>query len=111
MADNSVLDAVKYNGNKYVVIDTVLPGDESYYVEDFNGRQGDNLRQVNVCLQNHGEFWNLGNYKVNLVGRDADNKLKATQSAAIINAARGLVRLAIPAEFYQATGEFFTNCR
>lgn len=106
MTDNNGLDTIKYQGNQYVVIDTVLPGDQSYYVDDFNGRQGDNLRRVNVCLKNHGEFWNLGNYKVNLVGRDADNVLKATQSAAIIKAARGLVRLAIPAEFYQATGEY-----
>ncbi|MCZ3746576.1 BppU family phage baseplate upper protein [Limosilactobacillus vaginalis] len=106
MADTNTLDTVKYHGNQYVVIDTVLPGDQSYYVEDFNGRQGDNKRLVNVCLQNHGEFWNLGNYKVNLVGRDSKNTLKATQSAMIVDAVRGLIRLAIPAAFYQATGSY-----
>lgn len=107
--DNDTLKAlssVNFQGAKYVVIDTVIPGDQSYYVEQFNGRQGDNKRLVNICLQQDGKFWNLGNYKVQLVGRDAEDVLKATETAIVINAARGLVRLAVPADFYQATGEY-----
>lgn len=82
MADTDTIEthAVTYRGDKYVKIDTVIPSDSSYWVPEINGRQGDNMRPVNICLQHDGVNWNLGNYTVDLAGRDSKGVLKETNT-------------------------------
>lgn len=108
MADNDTktTQTVPYRGNKYVVIDTVIPADTSYWAPEINGRQGDNMRPVNICLQHDGDNWNLGNYTVDLVGRDNKGVLKETNTVQKIVAERGLICVSVPQQFYQAVGSY-----
>lgn len=108
MADTDIIetDAVPYRGDKYVVIDTVIPSDKSYWAPQINGRQGDNMRPVNICLQHDGVNWNLGNYTVDLVGRDNKGVLKETNTVQKIVAERGLICVSVPQQFYQAVGDY-----
>ena len=108
MADNDLNTAqtVSYNGDKYVVIDTVIPADTSYWAPQINGRQGDNMRPVNICLKHDGVNWNLGNYSVDLVGRDNKGVLKETNTVQKIVAERGLICVSVPQQFYQAVGDY-----
>lgn len=50
--------------------------------------------------------WNLGSYSVQLGGKDYAGKIKLTNTATIMNAAKGLVLIKIPAAFYQAVGDY-----
>ncbi|HJF54376.1 MAG TPA: phage baseplate upper protein [Limosilactobacillus coleohominis] len=95
-----------YRNEKYVIIDTVIPSDSSYWVPQINGRQGDNMRPVNICLQHDGVDWNLGNYTVDLVGRDSKGVLKETNTVQTIVAEKGLICVAVPQQFYQAVGPY-----
>ena len=108
MADTDIIetDAVPYRGDKYVVIDTVIPSDKSYWAPQINGRQGDNMRPVNICLKHDGVNWNLGNYTVDLVGRDNKGVLKETNTVQKIVAERGLICVSVPQQFYQAVGDY-----
>ena len=106
MDTTEVLTTTEYRGTKYVNIDTVIPSDQSYWAHEVNGRQGDNMRLVNVCLRNDGVAWNLGNYTVDLVGRDAEGVLKATNTTQKILAEKGLIRVSVPKQFYQSVGDY-----
>lgn len=108
MADSETIETnvVPYNGDKYVVIDTVIPSDKSYWAPQINGRQGDNMRPVNICLKHDGANWNLGNYTVDLVGRDSKGVLKETNTVQTIVAEKGLICVSVPQQFYQAVGPY-----
>lgn len=108
MADTDTIEtqAVTYRGDKYVKIDTVIPSDSSYWVPEINGRQGDNMRPVNICLQHDGVNWNLGNYTVDLAGRDSKGVLKETNTIQKIVAEKGLICVSVPQQFYQAVGPY-----
>ena len=108
MADSETIDinTTSYHGDKYVVIDTVIPSDKSYWAPQINGRQGDNMRPVNICLQHDGVNWNLGNYSVDLAGRDNKGVLKETNTVQTIVAEKGLICVSVPQQFYQAVGPY-----
>lgn len=108
MADSETIKAQTktYHNDKYVIIDTVIPSDSSYWAPQINGRQGDNMRPVNICLQHDGIDWNLGNYTVDLVGRDSKGVLKETNTVQKIVAEKGLICVSVPQQFYQAVGPY-----
>ena len=103
MATNNI----PINGHSYVQIQTVLPVDAVTIVDELNGRQGDNMRDVYIQLLGQGDQPRaLNGGGVDLVGRDSAGVIKQTNTATVINDRQGLIKLEVPAPFYQAVGEF-----
>lgn len=103
MATNNI----PINGHSYVQIQTVLPVDAVTIVDELNGRQGDNMRDVYIQLLEQGDQPRaLNGGGVDLVGRDSAGVIKQTNTATVINDRQGLIKLEVPAPFYQAVGEF-----
>lgn len=99
-----------FGGHTYTQVDTTLAADVTAKIDELSGRQGDNLRPAYLQLvhTNGGvtSAWNLGSYSVQLGGKDYAGKIKLTNTATIMNAAKGLVLIKIPAAFYQAVGDY-----
>lgn len=103
MATNNI----PINGHSYVQIQTVLPVDAVTIVDELNGRQGDNMRDVYIQLLGQGDQPRaLNGGGVDLVGRDSAGVIKQTNTATVISDRQGLIKLEVPAPFYQAVGEF-----
>ncbi len=94
------------NGKVYTQVETVLDIDQVLEVDQLNGRQGDNWRDVNLQIMQNGKPRNLSNYSVDLMGKDSAGKIKYTNKATINDAANGLVTLKVAAPFYQAEGPY-----
>ncbi|KRL91839.1 BppU family phage baseplate upper protein [Limosilactobacillus equigenerosi] len=94
------------NGKVYVQVETTLQADQVIEVDQLNGRQGDNWRDVNIQLMKSGLPRDLGAYSVDLVGKDSDGKIKYTNKATVNDAKNGLVSLRVAKQFYQAAGDY-----
>lgn len=98
---------VTINGRSYVQIQTVLPIDAVTIVDPLNGRQGDNMRDVYIQLLGQGDKPRaLNGGSVDLVGRDSSDIIKQTNTADVLNDHQGLIRLDVPAQFYQSPGDY-----
>lgn len=98
---------VTSNGHSYVQIQTVLPIDAVTIVDPLNGRQGDNMRDVYIQLLGQGDKPRaLNGGSVDLVGRDSSGMIKQTNTADVLNDHQGLIRLDVPAPFYQSPGDY-----
>lgn len=99
-----------FGGHTYTQVDTTLAADVTAKIDELSGRQGDNMRPAYLQLVHTDggvtSAWNLGSYSVQLGGRDYAGKIKLTNTATIMNAAKGLVLIKIPAAFYQAVGDY-----
>lgn len=103
MATNNI----PINGHSYVQIQTVLPVDAVTIVDELNGRQGDNMRDVYIQLLGQGDQPRaLNGGGVDLVGRDSAGVIKQTNTATVINDRQGLIKLEVPAPFYQSPGDY-----
>lgn len=102
--------AYKYANRYYTTIDTTLPSDDTTAIQDLSGRQGDNLRVAYLQLaQTSGGVqspWNLSGCTVTLSGTDNVGVVKTTNTATVVNAVKGLIKLSIPSAFYQAAGDY-----
>lgn len=102
--------AYTYANRSYTTIDTTLPSDDTTAIQDLSGRQGDNLRVAYLQLaQTSGGVqspWNLSGCTVTLSGTDSVGVVKTTNTATVVNAAKGLINLSIPSAFYQAVGDY-----
>ncbi len=98
---------VTINNRSYVQIQTVLPVDATTVVDELNGRQGDNMRDLYIQLLGQGNQPRaLNDGSVDLVGRDSTGVIKQTNTARVINDRQGLIELDVPKQFYQATGDY-----
>lgn len=97
---------VNINGKVYTQVETVLDIDQVLEVDQLNGRQGDNWRDVNLQIMQNGKPRNLSGLAVDIMGKDAQGKVKYSNKATVNNAANGLVTLKIPSAFYQAEGPY-----
>ncbi|WJD84210.1 BppU family phage baseplate upper protein [Limosilactobacillus fermentum] len=99
-----------FGGHTYTQVDTTLAADVTAKIDELSGRQGDNMRPAYLQLVHTAggvtSAWNLGSYSVQLGGKDSAGKIKLTNTATIMNAAKGLVLIKIPAAFYQAVGDY-----
>lgn len=98
---------VKIHGQSYVQIQTVLPVDAVTAVDELNGRQGDNMRDVYIQLlgqDNNPRPLNGG--AVDLIGRDSSDVIKYTNTAVVMDDHLGCVRLDVPKNFYEAPGDY-----
>ena len=99
-----------FGGHTYTQVDTTLAADVTAKIDELSGRQGDNMRPAYLQLVHTDggvtSAWNLGSYSVQLGGKDYAGKIKLTNTATIMNAAKGLVLIKIPAAFYQAVGDY-----
>lgn len=99
-----------FGGHTYTQVDTTLSADVTAKIDELSGRQGDNMRPAYLQLTRTDDgvtsAWNLGSYSVQLGGKDYAGKIKLTNTATIMNAAKGLVLIKIPAAFYQAVGDY-----
>lgn len=99
-----------FGGHTYTQVDTTLAADVTAKIDELSGRQGDNMRPAYLQLTRTDDgvtsAWNLGSYSVQLGGKDYAGKIKLTNTATIMNAAKGLVLIKIPVAFYQAVGDY-----
>ncbi len=99
-----------FGGHTYTQVDTTLAADVTAKIDELSGRQGDNMRPAYLQLVHTDggvtSAWNLGSYSVDLCGEDFAGKVKSTNTATIMNAAKGLTLLKIPAAFYQSVGDY-----
>lgn len=102
--------STKFGGRIYTQVDTTIPADVTAKIEQLNGRQGDNMRPAYLQLVRSDDGvvspWNLSGCKVELGGKDYSGKVKLTNTATIMNAAKGMITLQIPAAFYQTVGDY-----
>lgn len=102
----------KYAGHYYTAVDTTIPEDTTVKLDELSGRVGDNMRPVYLQLmQTSGGTqvpWNLSGKTIQLGGKDASGVVKTTNTATVVNAAKGLVNLQVPGAFYQASGAYQT---
>ncbi len=102
--------AEKYAGHTFTPVDTTLPIDHTQRIDELSGRQGDNMRTAYIQLMQTSNGvqtpWNLGGHSVELGGKDYAGKVKLTNTATVMNPTKGLVALQIPAQFYQAVGQY-----
>ena len=98
---------VKIHGQSYVQIQTVLPVDAVLAVDELNGRQGDNMRDVYIQLMGQDNKPRpLNGGSVDLIGRDSSDVIKYTNTAVVMDDHLGCIRLDVPKNFYEAPGDY-----
>ena len=98
---------VKIHGQSYVQIQTVLPVDAVTAVDELNGRQGDNMRDVYIqLLGQNNQPRPLNGGAVDLIGRDSSDVIKYTNTAVVMDDHLGCIRLDVPKNFYEAPGDY-----
>lgn len=99
---------------QYIIVDTTLQMNDTMWIDELNGRQGDGGRVVHFAIKDGtigtGENaplkpYSLENKRVRLEVRDAQDKVKVVSDAKVEDAAAGLVTMIIPRNLYLAPGE------
>ena len=94
------------NQDRYAVIDTTLSTTNVTWVDQLNGRQGEDGRLVYFAAKDGIRSHNLDNETVTLKVKDAQGVIKIGATMAnVISSVGGLFSMLIPGEFYQAAGD------
>lgn len=93
-------------GKKYYQLDTTTSSTKTAIVPALNGRQGDDMRAVNIAFTDDGEPHDLTNSKISLRVLDAAGVVKvADKIINMVDARGGLVVFGVPKEVYEYPGE------
>ncbi|TYC50714.1 DUF2479 domain-containing protein [Weissella muntiaci] len=91
---------------KFAIVNTLLNMTDVTLIEQLNGRQGDNGREVFIWLKNGNLPFNISNKTIKITAKDASGKIKEISTVNnVINAEAGQFSMVIPAEMYQASGD------
>jgi hypothetical protein len=91
---------------KFAVVNTLLNMTDVTLIEQLNGRQGDNGREVFFWLKNGNLPYDISNKDIKITVKDASGKIKEISTVKdVINAKAGQFSMIIPAEMYQASGD------
>lgn len=94
-------------GNKWQLVDTILPNDHAYLFPAGNGRVGDSDRPANVWIRDNGVPHDLTNETVSIWGLDAAGKVKIVDGYQdATDLAHGKITLMFPKQMYQANGDY-----
>lgn len=94
-------------GNKWQVVDTILPNDHSYLFPAGNGRVGDSDREANVWIRDNNISHDLTGQSISIWGMDAAGKIKIVDGYKdATDLAHGKITLLLPKEMYQANGPY-----
>lgn len=108
--DNQNAKIQHYNpdmvGKKYYQLDTTTSSTKTAIVPALNGRQGDDMRTVNIAFTDDGEPHDLTNSRISLRVLDAAGVVKvADKIINMVDAKGGLVVFGVPKEVYEYPGE------
>lgn len=93
-------------GKKYYQLDTTTSSTKTAIVPALNGRQGDDMRTVNIAFTDDGEPHDLTNSRISLRVLDAAGVVKvADKIINMVDAKGGLVVFGVPKEVYEYPGE------
>ena len=93
-------------GKKYYQLDTTTSSTKTAIVPALNGRQGDDMRTVNIAFTDDGEPHDLTNSRISLRVLDAAGVVKvADKIVNMVDARGGLVVFGVPKEVYEYPGE------
>lgn len=94
-------------GNKWQVVDTILPNDHSYLFPAGNGRVGDSDREANVWIRDNNIPHDLTGQSISIWGMDAAGKIKIVDGYKdATDIVHGKITLLLPKEMYQANGPY-----
>ena len=94
-------------GNKWQLVDTILPNDHAYLFPAGNGRVGDSDRSADVWIRDNGVPHDLTNETVSIWGLDAAGKVKIVDGYQdATDLAHGKITLMFPKQMYQVNGDY-----
>lgn len=92
--------------SKYTEINTVLSTNSATLIDELNGRQGDNNRDVHFWMKDGQSNHDLTGQTVTLQVKDAQGVVKTASTMSNADSlASGRFTMTIPGMFYQAAGE------
>lgn len=91
---------------KFAIVNTLLNMTDVTLIEQLNGRQGDNGREVFFWLKDGNLPYDISNKSIKITVKDASGKIKEISTVKdVLNAQAGQFSMVIPAEMYQASGD------
>ncbi|TYC50748.1 DUF2479 domain-containing protein [Weissella muntiaci] len=98
--------ATAQTAGKFAIVNTLLNMTDVTLIEQLNGRQGDNGREVFFWLKKGDMPFDISNKDIKITVKDASGKIKEISTVKdVLNAQAGQFSMVIPAEMYQASGD------